>query len=83
MLTREVGSEPKDNRQMQADVYRLAYDFTTGTGEVYGADPVDMAGTIALFNRIDGDVSCIKTFIDGVPDTEYRKQGLKWMAKPA
>lgn len=40
----------------------------------------DMAGTIALFQRIDPNVQLILTVAGSVPDTSYRLTGKKWIA---
>jgi hypothetical protein len=61
-------------------VESLSYDWHQYYGRVWCRGPVDMSGTIDLFTSIDRDVTLIDTFLDGAPDTRYRKNGDEWEA---
>jgi hypothetical protein len=56
-------------------VHGLHYDFATrrGTATLAAGGCTDMAGCIALFQRIDPDVRYIKTFSGSRPDTWYTR----------
>jgi hypothetical protein len=69
---------------LQCDVVRLAYDFATNVGalQMPPDNCCDMSGCIALFERIDADVTRIETMAGSKPDTIYRRTSEGWRADP-
>jgi len=69
--------------ELMCEVRSLSYDFTARTGILVMAEDhcADMAGAIALFQRIDPNVQTIKTIAGDVPDTAYRRRGAAWVAQ--
>ena len=59
--------EPEFNAELQCAPWRLVYDFVrrVGTLNLMRNDRCDMAGCIALFERIDPKVERINTFAGG------------------
>ncbi|MCW5706768.1 hypothetical protein [Shinella sp.] len=68
---------------LMCEVHSLTYDFPTRTGRLNMAqgNATDMAGAIALFERIDPNVELISTFAGDVPDTIYRRHRKDWIAQ--
>lgn len=68
---------------VQCFVSELRYDYTTKTGTlVLGRNSAtDMSGCIALFKRIDPEVTDILTLEGKKPDTSYHLIGGKWQAR--
>jgi hypothetical protein len=67
---------------LQCDVVRLAYDFATrvGTLQMPPDNCCDMSGCIALFERIDSNVTRIETVAGSKPDTAYSRTPAGWRA---
>jgi hypothetical protein len=63
---------------LQTWVERVEYDWHERYGQVWCLGPVDMGGCINLFTSIDADVRMILSYMDGEPDTGYRKRDGKW-----
>lgn len=69
--------------ELMCEVHSLTYDFTSRTGTLIMAqgNATDMAGAIALFERIDPNVQYIATFAGSIPDTRYVLRGSQWIAQ--
>jgi hypothetical protein len=65
---------------LQCHVDRMEYNWHERCGQVWCRGPVDMSGAIALFTAIDEAVELICTYLEGEPDTVYRKRGERWEA---
>lgn len=63
---------------IQAFIDRIEYNWHDRYGQVWATGPVDMSGSIKLFEAIDPDVEMICGYLDGKPDVGYRKRGGKW-----
>ncbi|WP_313194528.1 hypothetical protein [Shinella zoogloeoides] len=75
-------AQPVYHPEFACVVHGLAYDFATHTGTLAMAEHncCDMAGAIALFQRIDPEVNTIATIAGGKDDTTYRRRGGEWVA---
>ena len=63
---------------LQTWVFRISYDWLQGFGEIWARGPVDMSGSIRLFEKIDKGVEIIVAYLNDEPDTCYRKRNGKW-----
>ena len=75
-------NQPQYHHELACTVHGLAYDFGARTGMLAMAEDhcCDMAGAIALFQRIDPSVKAIATIAGGRDDTTYRRRGGEWVA---
>jgi hypothetical protein len=56
----------------------LRYDSLEKRGDMWCGGPVDMSGSIRLFEAIDPKVKVIIAYKDDVPDIAYVKKGDEW-----
>ncbi|MFS2324631.1 hypothetical protein U2P60_04300 [Brucella sp. H1_1004] len=70
------------HNELQCKAYRIHYDFSLKSGTLFieSGACTDMHGCIALFERIDPNVSLIRTFAGGDADTIYRRGKRRWSA---
>lgn len=70
---------------LQCEAMSLRYDFDARVGrlDMPQTNACDMAGCIALFERIDSGVERIDTFSGSKPDTSYVRNGQSWLAQSA
>jgi hypothetical protein len=76
-------TRPQYHHELACTVHGLAYDFSARTGTLAMAEDhsCDMAGAVALFERIDPAVNTIATIAGGRDDTTYRRRrGGEWVA---
>ena len=75
--------EPELNSELQCTPIRLGYDFVrrVGTLNMMRNDRCDMAGCIALFERIDPRVERINTFSGGDRTGHYYRVAGEWRAE--
>ncbi len=68
-----TGGYGRANLELQTEVNRIDYDFTTGVARVFMPDLCccDMGGVVAYFTRIDPAVNEIQTFANEAPGTLY------------
>lgn len=59
-------------------VNSIKYDWHDCYGQIWAGGPVDMSGSIKLFEAIDKRVKFICAYLDGKPDVAYRKCNGKW-----
>ncbi|UNK36556.1 hypothetical protein MNR02_08515 [Shinella sp. H4-D48] len=74
-------AQPVYQPELACAVHGLSYDFTARTGILVMAEDhcADMAGAIALFQRIDPEVNTIATIAGGRDETRYRRRGSEWV----
>jgi hypothetical protein len=68
--------------QLMTEVIKLSYDVRGRCGYLTMGPGCccDMAGAIALFERITSEVNRIETYALDIPDTRYVKQAGQWSA---
>jgi hypothetical protein len=84
-LVKSTPDGERDHPELQCSLVRLEYDWPARRGRAYLApgDCVDMAGCIAVFERIDPKVLLIETFSGSKRDTAYSFIGGQWCSKAA
>lgn len=73
------------HQELQCYAVSVSYDFgkRTGTLVMEGGSCCDMAGCIALFERLDPGVRSISTYAGQARDTSYHRVDGRWTALPA
>jgi hypothetical protein len=59
-------------------VEHVEYYWGDHFGRVWAKGPVDMAGSIRFFSKIDSKVGLIEARMNGVRDVCYRKSNGEW-----
>jgi hypothetical protein len=75
--------EPEFNAELQCTPIRLGYDFVRRVGSLnmMRNDRCDMAGCVALFERIDPKVERINTFSGATRSDYVLAAGGEWHAE--